>query len=79
MATAPMLDEHVDRLVRDGKHKLEIDLAHVKFIDSKGLASLVSTYRKLRGEGRSLVLIGVAADVMRIFEVTGLVRYFDFG
>jgi anti-sigma B factor antagonist len=79
MATAPMLDERVDTLVRDGKHKLEIDLTQVKFIDSKGLASLVSTHRKLRGEGKSLVLSGVAPSVMRILEVTGLVRYFEFG
>jgi anti-anti-sigma factor len=78
MATAPILDEHVDGLVRDGRHRLEIDLAHVQFLDSKGLASLISTRRKLQGEGRSLVLSGVDASLMRVFEVTGLVRYFEF-
>jgi anti-anti-sigma factor len=77
MGTAALLDEHVDGLFRDGKHKLEIDMTDVEFIDSKGLASLVSTHRKLRGRDCSLV-IKIAPSAMRIFEVTGLVRYFEF-
>jgi anti-anti-sigma factor len=77
LTTVRLLDERVDCLIRDGEHKLEIDMTDVDFIDSKGLASLVSTQRKLRGENCSLIL-KIAPSAMRIFEVTGLVRYFEF-
>jgi anti-anti-sigma factor len=78
MATAPLLDRAVDVLVRQGKTKLEIDFAEVRFIDSKGLAILVSASRKLGSDGPSLVLSGLTPSLMRIFEVTGLLRFFDF-
>src|SRR4051812_9116702 len=78
LAAAPMVDERVDTLVRGGKHKLEIDLTHVEFIDSSGIASLVATRRKLGADGRSLVLTGAGSHLMKIFEITGLVRYFEF-
>src|SRR3954451_16570880 len=77
MAAAPIVDAHVDSLIRAGKLKLEIDLTEVEFIDLKGVASLVSTRRKLGREGRSLVLTGAGRQMMRIFELTGLARYFE--
>lgn len=77
LTTVRLLDERVDSLIRDGERNLEIDLTQVEFIDSKGLASLVSTQRRLRGDDYSLV-IKVAPSAMRIFEVTGLVSYFEF-
>lgn len=79
LVAAPNVDEHVDKLLRQGVCNLEIDMTDVQFIDSKALASLVSIRRKLQGDGKELRLTGLGPNLMKVFEVTGLVRYFELG
>lgn len=76
IATAPRLVTTIDRLIREGNRRIEIDFEGVGFIDSSALAALVSARRRLNGDGE-LVLTGVSRSLRKIFEVTGLERYFD--
>ena len=78
MATAPRLITTVDRLLREGNTHFEIDFSRVDFLDSSALGALVSARRKLSGENDRLVLTGLSANLRKIFEVTGLERYFTF-
>ncbi len=69
------LTDHVDRGIVD----LVVDLAAVTFIDSAGLAALVSGMKRLRQDGGDLRLVRPAtADAFRVFELTRFDRVFRF-
>lgn len=71
MATAPQLKETLERDTEEGQD-VEIDLRACKFIDSTGVAVLVATGSRLKGEGAKLRILGVRERVRRTFELAGL-------
>lgn len=67
--------EHLDRGLVD----LVVDLAAVTFIDSAGLAALVSGMKRSRQGGGDLRLVRpIAANAFRVFELTRFDRVFAF-
>lgn len=49
-----------------------VDLRRCEFIDSAGLAALLSTDARLRQQGGGLVLVGATKWVERVLEINGL-------
>ena len=76
--TAPILKEKIAALVGDGVALLIVNLAKVDFIDSSGLAALVSGMKRTRLQGGNLKLVAVQSVAMRVFELTLLDRVFEF-
>lgn len=60
-----------DAVLPDGLD-LELDLSGVSFIDSTGLATLVSMYKAARAQGGTFNITNVQDQVWVIFEVTQL-------
>lgn len=58
----PLLIAHEDVVV---------DLSHVSFIDSSGIAALLRAHRSQRATGHRLLVKGVHGSVSRVFEITG--------
>ena len=54
-----------------------LDLAPIDFIDSSGLAALVSLHRSLLGRGGELRLAAAGRDVMAVIELARLHRLFE--
>jgi anti-sigma B factor antagonist len=73
--TAPDLDE-VLRGLGDEVTQVVVDLTGVSFIDSAGVGLLTQHARRLTGRGGVTMLAIDTASVRRIFELTGLERYF---
>ena len=59
-----------------GAPEIAVDLSRVTFIDSSGLAALITINNELRPSDRKLVLLAPARPVSRILEITGLVPAF---
>ncbi len=58
---------------------LTIDLRELTFIDSTGIALLVSVFRRFNGDGHQLHLLPSRSDgVRRVMELTGLDRTLPF-
>ena len=76
--TAPSLKEQIAEQISEGAYQLVIDLTQVDFIDSSGLAVLVSGMKSARANSGNLRLAGVQSNVMRVFELTLLDRVFTF-
>ena len=72
------LSSNVHSLLAGGHSRLIVDLRGVHHINSCGLGSLVSTLTTLRKAGGDLRLVSANADVYSLFEMTRLVRIFDF-
>ncbi|HET7443922.1 MAG TPA: STAS domain-containing protein [Solirubrobacterales bacterium] len=78
-ASAETLTVEIAKAPIDDGAALTIDLTEVEFIDSTGIALLVSVFRHFNAEDRGFKLIPSRADaVRRVMEVTGLDRTFPF-
>ena len=64
------------RQIEAGQFQIIIDLQDVPFIDSSGLAALVSGLRLAREKGGSVVLSGVQSQAHIVFRLTMLDRVF---
>ena len=56
------------------QRSVQLDLEGVGFIDSSGLAALVSLYRRCREAGFNLRIVHVQDAVRLIFEITQLAQ-----
>jgi len=68
--------EQMANTVDAGNRHIVLDLTKTSFIDSSGLGAIVSTLKRLGGEGK-LVIAGLNAKTRSIFELTRMDRVFD--
>ena len=72
------LASSVQNLLAGGSKQFIVDLRGVHHINSCGLGSLVSTLTTLRKVGGNLLLACANPGVHNLFEMTRLVKVFDF-
>ena len=73
---AEMMKETLMELIDGGAIHLIVDLADVPFIDSAGLAALVSALKATRRLGGNVVLSGVQPQARTVFSLTMLDQVF---
>jgi len=76
LATAPRLKWALTDAIGAGAGRVVLDLSPVTFIDSTALGVLVGVRRSL-GAGSRLAIVCASANVLRIFELTGLDATFN--
>lgn len=69
IASVPVLRDEVDSLIDGGARRMLINCSHVGFIDSTGLAFLLSRARTLMNAGGMLSLVNVSAGVSRFLQI----------
>lgn len=74
--TAPVLREHLNDLVGEGKNHLLIDMSGVDFLDSTGLGVLVGSLKRIRSQDGSLQLVCDQEKILKVFRITGLTKVF---
>ena len=75
---APELRRMFERMIDDGTTNLIIDLSETGFMDSAGLAVLVSAYKRARKLDGSVRLVKPQSEgVSRILSLTKFDRVFD--
>ena len=67
--TSPALEAELKQSV-GGVKELIFDFSDVEYISSAGLRILLAAQKVMNRQG-SMKLIGVSADVMEVFEITG--------
>lgn len=72
-AAAPRFKSHMVDLITGGATRIIVDLSLVDFMDSTGLASIMSTIKNLGGTGE-MVLCGISEKLGRLFSITKLDR-----
>lgn len=73
---SPDVRNTLQELIKAGHAKLIVDLENVPFIDSSGLAALVSGLRMAREDGGNVVLSGAQSQAQVVFRLTMLDRVF---
>jgi anti-sigma B factor antagonist len=75
-SNAQTLKERLEQLIDGGISYLVVDLAQVPFIDSAGLAALVSALKATRRVGGNVMLSGVQPQARTVFSLTMLDQVF---
>jgi anti-sigma B factor antagonist len=72
MRAAFKLESGLDRLLRErAVRRLELDLSGVRFVDSAGLGSLLSTRELAKDLGIEMEIVNPSDPVRRILDLTG--------
>ena len=75
---APALREQIESLFQEGISHFVIDLSHVPFFDSAGMAVFVSALKRARLAGGDVKLVWpLAEEARRIIYLTKFDRVFD--
>lgn len=77
MANSDDVGQQLTALINEGVTRLVIDLQPVQFMDSSGLAVLVSAWKKVKPAGGKVVLVYPAPSVRALLELTRLHEIFD--
>jgi len=75
-ATATEFKQQMSDWIGAGNRRIVLNLMEVDFIDSSGLGAIVSSLKKIGGEG-DLVICVVKETVMSLFRLTRMNRVFD--
>lgn len=68
----------IRRQLRDGNHKLSINLGDVQYLDSSGIGELISALTAVnREEGGQLRILNPTNRTMHLFEVSKLTNIFE--
>ena len=73
---APKLNACLSELLESGANTIVVDLLEVTFMDSTGLAALVSAGKALRDRGGELVLVADSPSMTKLLAITGVGRLF---
>ncbi len=71
------LKDKIASLLSDNIMKIVLDLGKVKYINSTGLGTLISTLGKTRDAGGKLALARIGENVENLFVMTKLIKVFD--
>ena len=74
---SPTLSEQLIQAIDAGHHRLIVDLTEVNYINSGGLRTLVTAWRKARENQGDLVLCGLNAKLRDIFVMVGFDKVFS--
>ncbi|MGD9692049.1 MAG: STAS domain-containing protein [Phycisphaerales bacterium] len=69
---SPALRERLKRVAQQKPRRLIVDLSHVPYMDSSGVATLVEAMQITRRQSTTLVLCGMQDRVRSIFEIAKL-------
>jgi anti-sigma B factor antagonist len=74
IATAPRLIGVLNGAVQEALRSLVVDLSHVDFMDSTGLALLINAHRRLARRSKGFAVVCPPGPLRRVFEVTDMVE-----
>jgi anti-anti-sigma factor len=72
LASAPALEEELNRAATNGADLLIVDLRELEFIDSTGLGLLIKANRQAEAAGRRFAIVRGQSQVQRLLGVTGI-------
>jgi anti-sigma B factor antagonist len=69
--------EKLKNLVAEGKKKIVLNMANIKYIDSAGLGTLVAAHVSAKTQGASVRLCHLGRKFYEVLQITKLLTVFD--
>ncbi len=71
------LDLALQSAVAEGQHKMILDMAKVRYINSSGLRTMADVLTKNKEVGGDLKLVAMNRKAMRVFRIIGFDKFFS--
>ena len=71
------LREELKSLIAEGKKKIVLNMANIKYIDSAGLGTLVAAHLSAKTQGASVRLCHLGKKFREVLQMTKLLTVFD--
>jgi anti-sigma B factor antagonist len=71
------MDLALQTAVSEGKHKMVLDMAGVRYISSAGLRTMADVLTKNKEVGGDLKLVALNHKVLRVFRIIGFDKFFS--
>ncbi len=71
------LNEAIDRLVREGKYHISLDLTEIEYLSSAGIRSLMTQYKNLKAVNGDFAIVEMSAYVRQILGMVGMAGMFS--
>jgi len=71
-------DEINQALDSNDKKFIILDFSKVKYLSSSFLGKIISINKKIKAKEGKLFLTGLNADIMEVFQITKLEKFFNF-
>jgi anti-sigma B factor antagonist len=76
-STAPQLEQALQKIIKDGRYRIVVDMSETDFMSSAGLRALLSALKQVRRFNRGDVrLAGMPDKVKKAFDLAGLLQVF---
>ena len=75
-ATSPLFEERVRPMLDQGDRNFLLDFAHLDYISSAALRSLLGLARKATNAGGKVVLLSLQGPIRDIFDMSGFTQIF---
>jgi anti-sigma B factor antagonist len=72
--TAGDLRKELDKVCATHPKRVEVDLSTLRMVDSSGVGTLVSLYKRVRANGGEVVMMGLRDQPLAIFRLLRLDR-----
>ena len=76
-AESHSLREKLKSVLAEGKKKIVLNMANLKYIDSAGLGALVAVHYSAKTQNASVRLCKLGKNVREVLQITKLVTLFD--
>ncbi|HEX3002314.1 MAG TPA: STAS domain-containing protein [Methanoregula sp.] len=76
-ATAPELEQAINKVIDGGQRKVLLDFAGVTYISSGGLRVLLATAKKLKNPGDKFGICALTPEVLKILKLAGFTSIFS--
>jgi anti-anti-sigma factor len=76
-ATAPLLEQTINREIDAGHRKILLNFSAVSYISSGGLRVRPATAKKLKTPGDKFGICGLSAEVLKILKLAGFTSIFS--
>jgi anti-sigma B factor antagonist len=71
------LREKLKSMLAEGKKKIVLNMANIKYIDSSGLGTLVAAHVSAKTQGASVRLCNLGKKFHEVMQITKLLTIFD--
>jgi anti-sigma B factor antagonist len=72
IATVPLVERAVERILQNGTRRLTVDLGGLGFVDSSGLRLFIVLQQRSGAEGWELLLTRPEPQALKVFRLSGV-------
>ncbi len=78
LSTQTEFKDYLDGLFTDhGSSTIVLDMEKLEYINSAGIGIVVDTFKKFRDHEGRMILSGLSAELLKLFEMTKLNRFIE--